>query len=839
MLNLRDKDIGLIRKFFKLSTLQNSGYIPFIIAGTENGSGHNMIIRRIQQNKGYDVICFVSCHEFLLDAFRPIYQIIKNIRTSYDLSNTPEHAEVNRWLDEYENNTGSLHSEEYLVRLLSDYLISSARQHSILLIIENLHLASYFVLNFLNHTSQKMEIAYPRHPLNVLVFYRFEEFIDISFKKLIAEIAEKGMVITIRNIPQHEYQDFIEPLFFNTGNDAVQKLWLITRGNILIFSQVLDYLAKKCKPQNGRFDLEAALKLLPGSSQEFYRIYLSRFNRLENEIMEAIAYITAPVDQGFIEFLTKEQPQIIARAFRHLLKEKIISQTSFVSEKYNLISFDLRNYLLYRNNDEYKLGRFRYLLEKYEAYHQHELDRQLLILRNLSIQAIDKVRIYKYLKLLYATLPNNYNSFRRIEILYQLVMYETDAALLPDYVIKLSCALIEVGKNKSAIEIMQNHGSDRNIKTVDRFRIYLLLFELYLSMEYFNSATRTADILDRTFSENYPVYLLGMYYQSKIAYLIAAGKYGDALKFFSLGIHTNDFDREQYLVLKAEILTELGYLNNARHILLETCKTVEERNDFFQLCNILLKLGALEQLAGNIEKAEKFYTDCKRHMKDCEEANSFPIKILIGLAKLSLQQKNHKQVLTYLYEALNFENTSTEASLDSEIFCALGHYYSDIASFEKAVSCYKRAKYNYLGCENMKKRIYYTLQLAECYARFNQQQESENYYQELEKFITDDKYSHHKDNYYLSKARSALFLKDFDSALSYLEDMICRESDRLIFIRKTLLEMQIGYQIKNSALIKDSAEQLKPYFSEFGSFILHEVNRIKSESSNQQSSTYE
>lgn len=835
MLNLRDKDISLIKKFFKLSTLQNSGYIPFIIAGTENGSGHNMIIRKIQHNKGYDAVCFVTCHEFILDAFRPIYQIIKFTVADTEFAEIKEYQDAVQWLNEYEHEKISLHSEDYLIRLFSDFIINCSKVKSMLLILENLHFGSYFLLNFLNQLSLKMESSFPRYPLNILAFYRFEEFIDISLKKLIAEISEKGMVITVRNIPQNEYQSFIEPLFNNYDPETVQKLWSITKGNILIFTQVMDYSSKKIKAQDNKFDLKSIVNFLPNTTQEFYYLYLSKFTRLENEILETIAYITAPVNQAFLEFITKEQPQIIARTIRRLLKEKIISQTSFVSERYNLASFDLRNYILYRQSNEYKLGRFRYLLEKYEQFYQNDIDKQLLILRNLSIQSVDRSRIYYYLKQLYTTLPNNYNSFRRIEILFQLVMYETDVSLLPDYVIKLCCSLIEVNKYKSAIEILKKHGSDKNLKPIDTFRIYLLLFELYISLEYFNSSLKLTELLDRMSNQEIPKYLLGMYHQSKIRFLISVGKFNEALRVFALGIQSNDLDRELYMILKAEILYNLGYLNNIRRILLEIYSPIEDRKDYFQLCTILLKLSYIEQQSGNFNKADQYLKSCQNYSPMCDDNNKFPVKILIRMSNLNLVQKNYKQALSHLYAALNIENSQTCPTLDSEIFSSLGHYYQENNSYEKAISCFKRAKYNYLGYENIKKRISYTLELAECYAWFHKKEETDKYFLEVENFIRNEAYSQYKDSFFLSKAKAAMYLREFDNALSYFEDMICREDDRVIFIKKTLLEMRIGYQIRNNSLIKDSAEVLKPFFSEFGSFILHEVNIIKDETENQQS----
>lgn len=834
MLNLRDKDISLIKKFFKLSTLQNSAYIPFIIAGTENGSGHNMIIRKIQHNKGYDKISFVTCHEFILDAFRPIYQIIKSVIADPDFAEIEDYSEVLNWLNDYEHEKYSLHSEDFLIKLLSEFLIKCSKIKSILLILENLHFGSYFLLNFLNQLAIKMENTLPRYPLNILAFYRFEEFIDVSLKKLIAEISEKGMVITVRNIPQNEYLTFIEPLFNNYDQEIIQKLWSITKGNILIFTQVMDYASKKIKPQDGKFDLMAIVNLLPNTTKEFYYLYLSKFTRLENEILETIAFITAPVNQSLLEFITKEQPQIIARTIRRLLKEKLISQTSFVSERYNLASFDLRNYILYRNSNEYKLGRFRFILEKYEQFYKKDLDKQLLIFRNLAIQAVDKSKIYYYLKKLYATLPNNYNSFRRIEILYQLVMYETDVSLLPDYVIKLCCSLIEVNKNKSAIEILKKYGRDKNLKSVDAFRINLLLFELYISLEYFNSSLKLSEMLDKLFNPEFTKYLQGIYHMSKIRYLIAVGKFSDALRAFAAGIYTNDSDREYYLIYKAEILFCLGYLNNSRRILLEVYSVIEERKDYYQLCIILLKLAEIEEHSGNFNKADQYLKSCQNISPLCEESNKFPVKTLIGLSNLNLHQKNYKQALSYLYAALNIENSQNNSAIDSEIFSSLGIYYQENNSYEKSISCFKRAKYNYLGYENMKKRIFYTLSLAECYAWFYKKEESEKYFLEVENFIRNDVYSQYKDSFFLSRARAAMYLKEFDNALSYLEDMICREDDRVIFIEKTLLEMRIGYQIRNNSLIKDSAEILKPFFNEYGSYILYEVNLIKGDTDNQQ-----
>jgi len=835
MLNLRDKDISLIRNFFSLSTLPNSGYIPFVVAGTENGSGHNMIIRKFQQNKDYKIICFVTCHEFILDAFRPIYQIVKTLSSDENLKTLEINPEIQFWLNEYENENYSRHSEDFLIRLLSDYVLACSKVKSILLILENLHFGSYFLLNFLSLLSAKMDNVIPKSPLNILAFYRFEEFIDISLKKLIAETAEKGMVVTIRNVPQQEYLAMIEPFFSNCDQENVKKLWLITHGNILIFSQVLNHISKKLKPQENKFDLTAAVDILPDTTQKFYDLYLSRFTRLENEILETIAYITAPINQGFIEFLTKEQPQIVARAIHRLLKERIISQTSYVSERFNLVSFDLRHYILYRNSDEYKLGRYKYLLEKYENFYADNLDKHLLILRNLSIQALDKTRIYRYLKLLYATLPNSYNSFRRIEILYQLIMYETDTALLPDYVIKLCCALIEVGKQKSAIEILKKHGEDKSISTVDSFRIYLLLFELFISMEYYNSANKVSEILDRIYKSDFPVYLSSMYYQSKLRFLIAGEKFGEAMRCFSANLQINEFEIDYYLIIKAEIQLNLGLLNSGRQIFWEAYDIAVEKSDHQQICKILLKLSYLEQLAGNFEKAGELLTKCREFANQSEEIGKFPIKIMIAQANLYIIQHKFKEALESLYAALNIESTQTDPPLDSEIFCALGCYYQEIGSFEKAVSCFKRSKYNYLGFENMRKRIFYTLKLTECFAWFNNREEADIYYAEVENILKNDIYSQYKDNYFLSKARTALFLKEYDNALSFLEDMVCREYDRVLFINKSLLEMRIGYQLKNNSLIRDSADAIKPFFTEFGSYILHEVNRIKQESNKQSS----
>jgi len=791
-----------------------------------------MIIQKFQQNKEYSIICFVTCHEFIIDAFRQIYQIVKTLSIDEELKSLETNPEVLQWLAEYETESYSSHSEDFLIRLLSDYLLACSRIKSILLIIENIHFGSYFLLNFLILLTTKMNSEQPKTPLNILAFYRFEEFIDISLKKLIAETAERGMVITIRNIPQQDYLLFIEPFFFNCYPDNIKTLWSITRGNVLIFGQVLNFISKKIKPQDGKYDLTAALEMIPDSTHNFYDLYLSKFNQLENYILETVAYIAAPVNQSFIEFITKEQPQIVARAINRLLKERIISQTSFLIDHFNLVSFDLRHYILYRNTDDYKLDSYRYLLEQYESFYSNKLDKQLLILHNLSIQALNKAKTYRYLKLLYATLPNSYNSFRSIEILFQLVMYETNTSLLPDYVIKLCCALIESGKQKSAIEILKKHGVDRNFKQVDSFRIYLLLFELYISMEYFNMAGKIAGILQRIYNSEFPVYLNNIYIKSQLRFLIISEKYNEAIRLLTSVIQIDEYEVDLYLIFKAEIQLNLGLLNSSRKIFREAYNIAFERGDHHQISKVLLKLAQLEQLAGNLDKANELLQKCSENVTLSEETGKLPIKILITQSNIYIAQQKYKQALDSLYAALNIEVARTDPPLDSEIFCALGSYYQDLGNRDKAVSCFKKAKYNYLGFENVKRRIFYTLKLAECFAWFKSPDEADHYFTEVENILKTDIYSQYKDNYYLSKARSSLYSKEFDNALSFLEHIICRENDRLIFINKSLLEMRIGYQLKNNSLIRDSAEAIKPLFNEFGSYILNEVNRIKHENSN-------
>jgi len=270
-------------------------------------------------------------------------------------------------------------------------------------------------------------------------------------------------------------------------------------------------------------------------------------------------------------------------------------------------------------------------------------------------------------------------------------------------------------------------------------------------------------------------------------------------------------------------------LNSSRQIFWEAYNIAFERGDHHQISKVLLKLAQLEQLAGNYDKADELLRECSENAELSEETGKFPIRILITQSNVYILQQKYKQALDSLYAALNIESTQTDPPLDSEIFCALGSYYQNLGSRDKAVSCFKRAKYNYLGFENVKRRIFYTLKLAECFAWFNNPDEAEHYFTEVENILKSDIYSKYKDSYYLSKARSALYSKEFDNALSFLEDMVCRENDRLIFINKSLLEMRIGYQLKNNSLIRDSAEAIKPLFNEFGSYILNEVNRIKQE----------
>ena len=830
MMGFREKEVEVISKFYKLCYKNSfSSGIPIVIIGREIGAGYKIIRDKLlADQKIADIRISYSCNEYNLNSFSSLYQIVKMI-FSLDNQKTGKVFEiVNKWVVAFEESSKSIYQEKKMIDSITDYIISISQEKSILISIENMHFASPQLISMIKVISDKL-ISKARKKnqhfrVYILGFYNLEDFLDASLKRFIFTNADKGLSFKLKNYTSSDFKSLVA-CYFNYTEEKIfyQKIWNITKGSVVIFEELYNYL-KKNKKQN-----VAVSNLIPGTKRLFYYKYLEQLNDREREILELLAFLNTPCERGYLNSCLECVDEETEKSFISLQKYKMIYRQNLNSDKFGLTSLSLGSHILSECDNKYKRDKYLYLQEKFEQYYINELEKYMMYLKILSLKGGNRKKAKFYLFLLYKVQPGHLNSFRKVEILSQLIQMEDKLYPKIEYIITYCLTLIKIGKFKSASELLEQYARLDTIAVHQKIVINLLLFNLYMNMNKLDKAIVLSENLKRIYSGK-------ISQKFKIKYLAAFvgyyGKLGDSRKVLEICREiesTANFSINKLMLIKAKAWFYLGQFGKAKKVYLQLLAELENRKESSGKFQILINLSRIAFDCGKFNICFAYLSKAKLIAKE-QRNTGMLITVLANLSYLYLKKEENKKFLEHIYATFNLIEPETSPKQISEINSLLCKYYTEHEMYDKAISCARTAKNNFLGKGDILKRIKYTLVYVECLSFFNKKEDAQKNYHKLEEICLESKNKFYQNLVFLSKARFWMKEREFDKVEQLLEK-IKPEKDNLR-IQLDYLLLQFEYNLlykKRKSEAKKIFFMLKHFPEEYKEIIVMEIASMRTE----------
>ena len=830
MMGFREKEIEVISKFYKLCYKNSfSSGIPIVIIGREIGAGYKIIRDKLlADQKIADIRISYSCNEYNLNSFSSLYQIVKII-FSLDNQKTGKVFEiVNKWVVAFEKSSKSIYQEKEMLDSITNYIISISQEKSILISIENMHFASPQLINMIKVLSDKLlSKVRKKHQLfrvYILGFYNLEDFLDASLKRLIFTNAEKGLSFKLKNYTNSDFKPLVARYFKSMDEKIIyQKIWNITKGSIVIFQELYNYL-KKNKDLN-----IAHLNLIPGTKRLFYYKYLEQLNDKEKEILELLAFLNTPCERKYLNSCLECVDEETEKSFISLVKYKMIYHPNSDSDKFEITSLSLGNHILSEYDNKYKRDKYLYLQEKFEQYHINELEKYMMYLKNLSLKSGNRKKAKFYLFLLYKIQPGHLNSFRKVEILSQLIQMEDKLYPKIEYIITYCLTLIKIGKFKSASELLEQYAFLDTIAMQQKTVINLLLFNLYMSMNKLDKAAVLSENLKRIYSGK-------ITQKFKIEYLTAFvgyyGKLGNSQKVLEICKEiesTANSSIDKVMLIRAKAWFHLGQFEKAKKVYLQLLTELESKKNDSSKFQILINLSKIAFDCGKFNICFDYLSKAKLIAKEQRDTGML-ITVLANLSYLYLEKKENKKFLEHIYATFNLIEPETSPKQISEINSLLCKYYTENEMYDKAISCARTAKNNFLGKGDTLKRIKYTLVYVECLSFFNKKEDAQKYYHKLEEICLESKNKFYQNLVFLSKAKFWMKEREFDKVEQLLKKIKPEKENLRIQLDYLLLQFEYYLLYKKS---KSEAKKkffiLKKFPKEYKEIITVKVASMRTE----------
>ena len=799
----REKEIAVIKKHYtncysNKSVIRN---LPFVLLGKEIGVGHRIIIKHIKKDrKLFDLTLSINCSEFIMDGYFDIYQLLK-FMIDFDIVEDKSLCEyIDNWIAMFESELDLIMDENIFFNKVVDYIFIFTLKKSMLITVENIHFGSKQLLDLLillaNRVEKNLELVNFSSKIYLLGFYKLEEFLDISLKYFFVDITEKGLAFKIRNYYSKEFFEIVKPYFISlVKSKAIKKIWYITTGNVLIFSTVYDFLQKKMGITDSNtfkeIDEKNVLKYLPDDKNQFYELVIKELSELELEILELMSFYLSIIDEDFL--LKILSPNInnneIQDALSNLLNLKYIYSISNSSKRrFSITSIDFKKHILTRVNLNYQKEISTKILLTFEKFYIDNIERNLLLLKKLSTNALDKEKTKFYLFLLLKTLPINNNYFRTIEILEHLILLDTDNEARADYIVQYSNILLHLQKFRSASDLLEHHYKELKITKKSRFNLFLQMLNIYLISSNLYKAEKIIKLYADNFQEIISDNNSDLYYNLMSKYLYLTQRYSEAIDIANEGLQKVN-DKEKLFLSKANCLFELGFLSQARSIYKSIFKFIKGKNQTNLSCYILYKMAKIEFKACNFKKAKVLF-DSSLELANKLNDKGLQIKILTTLAFYYKKLSETKKALKLIYQTLNL--TGDINCNTSELYHFLSLYYMEHNNYDKSLSCAKFAKKAFQGKSNINKRIDYSLHLAECYYNFNKIELGKKVYAEIIGLTSKSKNTFVSDKIKLSMARSFISINEIDRANKFIKQAK-KSSNHIPFVyEKQLLKLKIA-----------------------------------------------
>ncbi len=815
----REKEISVIKRHYK-NCYSDKTFIrnlPFVLLGREIGVGHRIIIKQIKKEKELFALSLsLNCSEFIIDGYFDIYQLLKFMIDEDVVKDRNLSAYIDNWVSMFESELDLVMDENIFFNKVVDYIFIFSLNKSLLLTIENIHFGSKQLLDLLillsSRVEKNLESVNFSSRIYVLGFYKVEEFLDISLKYFFVNITEKGLAFKIRSYYSKDFLEIISPYFTSLKKTkSIKKLWYITTGNVLVFISVFDFLQKKANiTSNSDFktiDENFIIKHLPDNKDQFYELIISELTELELKILELISFYLAEIDEDFlIEILKSENDDDNEEKFQiaisNLILYKYIYQVSHsVKRRFNISSIDFKNHISSRVNLNYKKKLSSKILISFEKFYIDNIERNLLLLKKLSTNAIDKEKTKFYLFLLLKTLPKNSNYFRTIEVLEHLILLDNDNEARASYVVQYSNILLHLQKIRSASDLLEHYYKELKISKRSRFNLFLQMLNVYLISSNLYKAEKLIKLYVENFKEVISEQNSDLYYSLMSKYLYLTQRYSEAIDIANEGLQKVK-DKEKLFLSKANSLFKLGFLSQSRSIYKSIFKFIKGKNKTNLSCYILYRMGQIEFIACNFDKAKVLYNSSFELASKLNDKR-LQIKILTAQAFYYKKLSETKTALKLIYQTLNL--TEEINCNTSELYHFLSLYYMENNNFEKSLSCAKFAKKAYQGKSNINKRIDYSLLLAECYYSFDKIELGRKVYAEIIGLSSKSKNSYVSDKIKLSMARSFISINEIKRARNFLKQAK-KSNNHIPFIyEKQLLKLKMADMEDNNS----SKEKIK------------------------------
>ena len=803
----REKEIFVVNKHFRgcYSEKTNQRNLPFVLMGREIGVGHRIIIKQIKKEKDlFNLSLSLNCSEYIMDGYFDIYQLLKFL-TDIDIVEDKILCDyIDNWISMFESELDLVMDENIFFNKVIDYIFVFTIKRPLLITIENIHFGSKQFLDLLILLSQRVEknlgTVNFSSKIYLLGFYKLEEFLDISLKYFFVNITEKGLAFKIRNYYSKDFFEIVAPYFKSLNKkSAIEKIWYITAGNVLVFISVIDYLMKKLEEKgeidknkkDKRIDEDFIISILPDDKYQFYELLISELSKIELKVLEFISFFSSAIDDDFLKKLLGNgiKNKQYQSTIKNLIDYKYIYEVSNTQKrKFNISSIDFKKHITTRASFDYQKEISTEILVVFEKFYIDNIERNLLLLKKLSTASLNKEKTKFYLFLLLKTLPKNSNYFRTIEVLEHLILLDSDNEAKALYVIDYSNILVYLQKLRSASDLLERYFKELKVSKETRFNLFLQMLNIYLISENFYKADKLINLYTENFKEVLSDSNNEKYYTWMSKFLYLSQRYTEAIEIANEGLKVVD-NKEKLFLSKANSLFRLGFLSQSRSIYKSIFKYVKDKNKANLSCYILYKMGKIEFISCDFKKAKVLY-DSSLELANRLNDDRLKVKIMTALAFYHEKISETKKALKLIYETLNISeglNCNT-----SELYRFLTLYYMKVNNFDKALSCAKFAKKSYQGKSNINKRIDYTLLLAECYYNFNKEDLGKKVYSEIIGLNARNKNPFISDKIKLSMARSFISINEIDRANKFLKQANKSSSHIPFIYERQLLKMRIA-----------------------------------------------
>ena len=830
MMGFREKEIEVISKFYKLCYKNDfSSGIPIVMIGREIGAGYKIIRDALLANqKIADLRISHSCNKYNLNSFSSLYQIVKIIFSQDNQKTGKVFETVNRWVLAFEKSSKSIYQEKEMLDSITDYILAVSQEKSILISIENMHFGSPQLISMVRVLSDKLlsKVRKKNQSFRVYIlgFYNLEDFLDTSLKRLIFSNSDKGLSFKLKNYTNFDFRSLVAHYFNNIEEEVFyQKIWNITKGSVVVFEELYNYL-KKNKNQD-----EAHSNLIPGTKRLFYYKYLEQLNDKEREILELLAFLNTPCERGYLNSCLKHVDEETEKSFISLQKHKMIYRQNPDGDKFGIVSLSLGDHILAEYDNKYKRDRYLYLQEKFEQYYVDELEKHMMYLKDLSLKSGNKEKAKFYLFLLYKVQPGHLNSFRKVEILSQLIQMEDKFHSKVEYIITYCSTLIQIGKFKSASELLEQYVSLDTITVHQKTIINLLLFNLYMGMNKLDKAAVLSENLKRIYSGEISQKFKIEYLIAFIGYYERLGDFRKVLEICKELESSANSSIDKVMLIRAKAWFHLGQFEKAKKVYLQLLTELESKKNDSSKFQILINLSKIASDCGKFNICLDYLLKAKLIAKE-QRNTGMLITVLINLSSLHLEKKENKKFLEHIYTAFNLIEPEISLKQISEINSLLSKYYTEHEMYDKAISCARVAKNNFLGRGDILKRIEYTLVYVECLSFFNKKEVAQKYYHELEEICLESKNQYYKNLVFSSKARFWMKEREFDKVEQLLKKIKPGKEDLRIQLNYLLLQFEyyLLYK-KNKSEAKKKFIILKKFPEEYKKIITAKVASMQIE----------